>query len=66
MWNDLTDLRPLCDCFRSFPIIFHNCQGKDEREGCSPSWFNIMEAKLVWQYAEWIREIRRNRCGVDP
>jgi hypothetical protein len=26
-----------------FPVVFHGGEGKDEREGNSPSWFNVLE-----------------------
>jgi hypothetical protein len=40
----------------AFPMVFHGVAGKDEREGNSPSWFNIMEIKAgpqcwVWECA---------------
>jgi helicase MOV-10 len=28
-----------------FPILFHGVEGKDEREGNSPSWFNPTEVR---------------------
>lgn len=35
---------------QSFPLIFHGVQGKDCREGSSPSWFNADEASVVISY----------------
>ncbi|KAJ7266375.1 P-loop containing nucleoside triphosphate hydrolase protein [Mycena haematopus] len=35
---------------KMFPLIFHGIQGKDDREGSSPSFFNIGEATLVKKY----------------
>jgi hypothetical protein len=29
------------------PLLFHSIVGKDEREGNSPSWFNVLECKQV-------------------
>ena len=29
-----------------FPVLFHGVEGEDEREGNSPSWFNIAEAQV--------------------
>jgi helicase MOV-10 len=29
------------------PMLFHSIVGKDEREGNSPSWFNVQECKQV-------------------
>lgn len=34
-------------CLCRFPIIFHSIVGKDEREGSSPSWFNVDEVAVV-------------------
>ena len=28
------------------PMVLHNVQGKDEREGNSPSWFNVAEVQV--------------------
>ncbi|KAJ6572149.1 P-loop containing nucleoside triphosphate hydrolase protein [Mycena capillaripes] len=36
---------------KKFPLIFHGIIGKDDREGSSPSFFNIGEATLVKKYA---------------
>jgi len=44
-----------------FPIIFHAIVGKDEREANSPSWFNVMEVKLVVKYVTEILDMRSNR-----
>ncbi|KAJ7034542.1 P-loop containing nucleoside triphosphate hydrolase protein [Mycena alexandri] len=35
---------------KKFPLIFHGILGKDDREGSSPSFFNIGEATLVKKY----------------
>ncbi|KDQ06473.1 hypothetical protein BOTBODRAFT_39565 [Botryobasidium botryosum FD-172 SS1] len=40
---------------RDFPIVFHGIRGKDEREGRSPSYFNIDEASLVSEYVDKLR-----------
>jgi helicase MOV-10 len=42
------------------PLIFHGIEGKDEREGNSPSWFNADEAALVVHYVKLLLETRRN------
>jgi helicase MOV-10 len=31
------------------PLLFDSVVGKDEREGNSPSWFNVQECKQVSQ-----------------
>ncbi|GAX84129.1 hypothetical protein CEUSTIGMA_g11552.t1 [Chlamydomonas eustigma] len=46
---------------KSFPFIFHALEGEDQREGNSPSWFNIMEAKQVHKYVQLLRDMKRNR-----
>uniref|UniRef100_A0A8C4R056 RNA helicase n=1 Tax=Eptatretus burgeri TaxID=7764 RepID=A0A8C4R056_EPTBU len=33
-----------------FPIIFHGILGKDEREECNPSFFNVSETEKVVEY----------------
>ncbi|KAK7052594.1 RNA helicase [Favolaschia claudopus] len=35
---------------KKFPLIFHGIVGKDDREGTSPSFFNISEASQVKKY----------------
>ncbi|KAJ7636868.1 P-loop containing nucleoside triphosphate hydrolase protein [Roridomyces roridus] len=35
---------------KKFPLIFHGIMGKDDREGSSPSFFNVSEASLVKKY----------------
>jgi len=35
-----------------FPILFHGVQGKEQREGNSPSWFNPLEAAQVLSYIQ--------------
>ncbi|KDQ06711.1 hypothetical protein BOTBODRAFT_39424 [Botryobasidium botryosum FD-172 SS1] len=42
---------------RDFPIIFHGIRGKDDREGRSPSYFNLDEASLVSEYVEKLRNL---------
>jgi helicase MOV-10 len=43
---------------KGFPIVFHGVIGKDEREGSSPSFFNVDEASLVREYCE--RLLKKN------
>ncbi|XP_069617839.1 helicase MOV-10 [Ranitomeya imitator] len=35
---------------KNFPIIFHHVMGKDEREGNSPSFFNVFEIQVLMSY----------------
>ena len=35
---------------KNFPIIFHPVFGKDEREGSSPSFFNVAEVETIERY----------------
>ena len=35
---------------KNFPIIFHPVFGKDEREGNSPSFFNMAEVETIGRY----------------
>ncbi|KAG8704637.1 hypothetical protein FRC11_009731 [Ceratobasidium sp. 423] len=37
-----------------FPIIFHSICGENQREGKSPSYFNIDEATLVKRYVKYL------------
>jgi len=47
---------------KNFPLIFHGVQGKDEREGNSPSWFNPEEAQLVKTYVDLlVKDTRLNK-----
>ncbi|KAJ3047080.1 hypothetical protein HK097_000254 [Rhizophlyctis rosea] len=48
---------------KGFPILFHHVEGKDEREGDSPSWFNADEAAFVKRYITKLRDARG--FGVD-
>lgn len=54
---------PLCLC--RFPIIFHAVIGEDAREGNSPSWFNVLEAKLVLEYVLKLKAKRGGQQVVD-
>ncbi|XP_072026794.1 putative helicase MOV-10 [Amphiura filiformis] len=46
---------------KGFPIIFHGVEGRDEREGQSPSFFNLQEVQVVVEYIEDLREKRGGR-----
>ncbi|KAM8975149.1 helicase MOV-10 [Pelodytes ibericus] len=37
---------------RGFPIIFHGVLGKDDREGNSPSFFNVIEIEELMSYLQ--------------
>ncbi|XP_069801360.1 helicase MOV-10 [Dendropsophus ebraccatus] len=41
---------------KNFPIIFHNVLGKDEREGNSPSFFNVQEIQVLITYLQSLLE----------
>ncbi|GAA5972920.1 hypothetical protein JCM11641_004004 [Rhodosporidiobolus odoratus] len=41
---------------RGFPILFHAVRGKDEREGKSPSFFNVSEITVVKDYVRQLKE----------
>ncbi|KAF8320843.1 P-loop containing nucleoside triphosphate hydrolase protein [Clavulina sp. PMI_390] len=54
---------------RGFPIIFHGVSGEDMREATSPSFFNPIEASIVKDYVQKLREdqklgIRDSDIGV--
>ena len=42
----------------NMPLIFHGIEGKDDREGNSPSWFNADEAIQVLRYIESLLRMR--------
>ncbi|KAJ3035188.1 hypothetical protein HDV00_004257 [Rhizophlyctis rosea] len=48
---------------KGFPVVFHAVQGRDLREGDSPSWFNPDEAALVKRWLVQIRDSRK--FGAD-
>ncbi|XP_033121763.1 putative helicase MOV-10 isoform X2 [Anneissia japonica] len=41
---------------KNFPLIFHGVEGKDEREGNSPSFFNTKECDAVLTYIKKLME----------
>jgi len=49
---------------QNFPVIFHGVNGRDQREGNSPSFFNPQEASIVNAYVKKIMETKKNR--VEP
>ncbi|KAJ6581930.1 P-loop containing nucleoside triphosphate hydrolase protein [Mycena capillaripes] len=50
---------------KKFPLIFHGILGKDDREGSSPSFFNIGEATLVKKYAASLVNNRKLRIRPE-
>ncbi|KAJ7918136.1 RNA helicase [Mycena leptocephala] len=50
---------------KRFPLIFHGILGKDDREGSSPSFFNIGEATLVKKYAASLVSDRKLRVRPE-
>ena len=44
-----------------FPIIFHSVKGRDEREGASPSFFNVAEISMVRHYVDSLKKSKRVR-----
>ncbi|KAL2912277.1 hypothetical protein HK105_208268 [Polyrhizophydium stewartii] len=45
------------------PLLFHHVDGKDEREGSSPSWFNVAEIQIV---SSLVQQLRDSRHGFKP
>ena len=35
---------------QKFPLVFHGVEGENVKEGNSPSWFNVAEVELVFNY----------------
>ncbi|KAJ7150896.1 P-loop containing nucleoside triphosphate hydrolase protein [Mycena crocata] len=50
---------------KKFPLIFHGIIGKDDREGSSPSFFNIGEATLVKKYVTSLVSDRKLRIRPE-
>ncbi|XP_068125834.1 helicase MOV-10 isoform X2 [Hyperolius riggenbachi] len=46
---------------KDFPIIFHGVLGKDEREGNSPSFFNVAEIEVLMSYLEALLETQKKK-----
>ncbi|CAK5272785.1 unnamed protein product [Mycena citricolor] len=53
---------------KKFPIVFHGVAGKDDREGASPSYFNISEATVIKKYVGALisrdNRVRAEEIGV--
>ncbi|KAJ7074967.1 P-loop containing nucleoside triphosphate hydrolase protein [Mycena belliarum] len=50
---------------KKFPLIFHGIVGKDDREGSSPSFFNIAEATIVKKYVASLVSNRKLRVRPE-
>lgn len=50
---------------RDFPVLFFGIQGRDEREGSNPSWFNRYEISMVVEYIEKLTEEEKGLNGED-
>ncbi|XP_078595010.1 putative helicase MOV-10 [Branchiostoma floridae x Branchiostoma japonicum] len=46
---------------KNFPVIFHGVEGVDEREGSSPSFFNVQEVAAV---ADYVEKLLQKRGGI--
>ncbi|XP_072281879.1 helicase MOV-10 [Pyxicephalus adspersus] len=46
---------------KGFPIIFHGVLGKDEREGNSPSFFNVSEIEVLMSYLKSLLETQKKK-----
>ncbi|XP_071453510.1 putative helicase mov-10-B.1 [Hetaerina americana] len=57
-------------CKATFPVHFHSVVGGDEREGSSPSYFNLREVEVVIMYVKSLLAIKgagkvnQNEIGV--
>jgi helicase MOV-10 len=45
---------------QGFPVIFHGVEGENQREGNSPSWFNVEEIEIVLDYIIKLQESQRS------
>lgn len=50
---------------RDFPVLFVGIQGRDEREGSNPSWFNRYEISMVVEYIGKLTEGKEGLNGED-
>jgi helicase MOV-10 len=55
-WDELPNKR--------FPVLFIGIEGRDEREGTSPSWFNAQEASRVVDIVKKVKDYRRSRVNL--
>lgn len=49
---------------KQFPILFIGIEGRDEREGTSPSWFNAQEASRVVDIVKKMKDYRQSRVEL--
>ena len=49
---------------KDFPIIFHPVYGKDEREGSSPSFFNVAEVETIERYLRKLLDENERSRGL--
>ncbi|XP_035236644.1 putative helicase mov-10-B.2 isoform X2 [Anguilla anguilla] len=49
---------------KGFPLIFHGVSGKDEREGNSPSFFNISEIDVLVDYLKKLLLESQGKKGI--
>eukprot|EP00899_Mesostigma_viride_P004323 jgi/Mesvir1/13892/Mv25596-RA.3 len=49
---------------KDFPIVFHGVNGRCEREGNSPSWFNVDEISAVHKYTASLMGHRRIKLAT--
>ena len=48
------------------PLFWHGIEGKEDREGNSPSWFNGDEAVCVLKHVtSLVRDSRKSVCNVS-
>uniref|UniRef100_A0A671WXY4 RNA helicase n=1 Tax=Sparus aurata TaxID=8175 RepID=A0A671WXY4_SPAAU len=53
---------------QGFPVIFHGVNGVDEREGSSPSFFNVTEVEVLMDYVEKLlqKQAKKVQPAVSP
>ncbi|TKS77630.1 putative helicase mov-10-B.2 [Collichthys lucidus] len=53
---------------KDFPVIFHGVTGVDEREACSPSFFNVAEVEVLVDYVKKLLQThgKRGLSTISP
>ncbi|KAE8293494.1 putative helicase mov-10-B.2 [Larimichthys crocea] len=53
---------------KDFPVIFHGVTGVDEREACSPSFFNVAEVEVLVDYVKKLLQThgKRGLATISP